>query len=182
LSSLDFGHLTFVQRGISSTSPLSAGMFHDGEGESFVSVKLLDKLPKTETKELMLELDLPDQSQAGKVVEGYLVITNPNMFASLNVLPSLESHPVRMSSSPDVIGILPPLSTTRIPFELAASYNLQTVENTVRASYKDQIVEQNIVIANWKELVKPYLIGLSVGAFALLLLWYFIKAKIWKKQ
>jgi len=181
-NSLDYNHLTFVQRGISSTSPLSAGMFQNVEATDFINVELLDKLPETKVEDIKLELDLPASSPAGREVVGYLVITNPNMIALLNVLVNLESHPVKVVTPLTTVDVLPPLATVRVPFKLAASYNLETVDNTVRASYRDLIVEQNIVIANWKELLKPYLMGVVVGSVVLLIVALFIRARLWKRR
>src|SRR3989344_3238660 len=89
-TALDFSHITFAQRGLSSTQPLPAGMFRSGDETKYVMVRLLDELPDTKIKKIELELDVPEQAALGKSVEGHLLITNPNNFAVLNVLVNLR--------------------------------------------------------------------------------------------
>lgn len=177
-TALDFSHITFAQRGLSSTQPLPAGMFRSGDKTKYVMVRLLDELPDTKIKKIELELDVPEQAALGKSVEGHLLITNPNNFAVLNVLVNLESRPVKISKQLQEITILPPLSKTRVPFELAPFYSLDTVNNIVKASYIDQHIEQTITITNLNELIKPYLVVIGIGSTLLLLIIYIIRRKI----
>src|SRR3990167_1188937 len=176
-TALDFNHITFAQRGLSSTQPLPAGMFRSGDKTKYVMVRLLDELPDTKIKKIELELDVPEQAALGKSVEGHLLITNPNNFAILNVLVNLESRPVKISKQLQEITILPPLSKTRVPFELAPFYSLDTVNNIVKASYIDQHIEQTITITNLSELIKPYLVVIGIGSTLLLLIIYIIRRK-----
>ncbi|NCN58830.1 hypothetical protein COW99_03505 [Candidatus Roizmanbacteria bacterium CG22_combo_CG10-13_8_21_14_all_38_20] len=181
-TSLDFNHIAFVQRGLSSTQPLPAGMFRNGDETKYIKVELIDELPDTEIKKIKLELDMPEQAALGRLVEGDLIITNPNNFALLNVLVILESHPIKISKQLQEITILPPLSKTIVPFELTPSYSLDAVDNTVKASYMGQHIEQTITITNLNELIKPYLVVIGIGSMLLLLVIYIIRKKTWKKN
>lgn len=181
-SLLDFSHIAFVKRGLSSTQPLSAGVVRNTKEGEYISVKLLDKMPEINLVPTSIKLDLPASVPSGKPVAGYLVIDNPNNFALLNVLPSLESHPIKISKNINKIDILPPLSKTRVPFQLSASYSLEKVNNTVSASYMDKHIEQNILISDWKEFIKPYLIGIGLGSGVFLVFIYIFRLSVWKKE
>lgn len=181
-SLMDFNHIAFVKRGLSSTQPLSAGVVRNTKEGEYISVKLLDKMPETKLIPASIKLDLPAKATLGKPIVGYLVIDNPNMFALLNVLPSLESHPITISKNINTIDILPPLSKTRVSFQLSASHSLKKVINTVSASYMDKQIEQNILISDWREQIKPYLIGIGAGAVAFLVFIYSVRLVIWKKK
>lgn len=145
---LDFNHVTFTQRGKSSTSPIPPGAFKRTEQQNQKSVFLefAQNLPKsTVNPELTLEANskvisgIPAKITASVINNGSSAIYNQNLNLSTNVLKS--NKPLSQN-----ISILPPYASEKFNFSLSSENLLATGQDTLVLSYLESEVSKSISI------------------------------------
>jgi len=176
-SKLDFNHITFVQKGISSQQPLPAGAYKlDQNQDGDVKIEFADTLP-TEKKNINIDLQLPLKNFAGFPIRGSAVVSNLGNQSILSSFLELKTdNVVNMSKASYDLGVLPPYASRKIDFNLQTKGFLQNGKAKITAIFAGYKKEAEIEI-------KPFTIYglLSIGfaliviVFAVLSIRFFIK-------
>lgn len=166
-SKLDFNHITFVHKGLSSIQPLPAGAYKiDPEKDGDVKVELAQELPATR-KNLKLKLDLPKTAFLGFPISGNVILSNQgNQSQEALKIEVRASGAWQLSKEVEDSGILPPFAKRSIPinFHLKNIFSSENVEVKVKANG----LEESAQILVSPVFVLVFLIALPV--FILLLL------------
>lgn len=147
-SKLDFNHITFVQRGVSSTSPYPAGSYKREEDsqKKGVFVSFAQDLPTlTATPQLLLLS--PQKIISAFPVKVQAKVSNVGSTSLIGQKISLSTGKLKNLSSGDTeIPILPPFSTREFEFNLQANALFLNTEDTLILSYADSQISKPIRI------------------------------------
>lgn len=182
---LDFNHITFTQRGKSSTSPLPPGAFKRSEqqNQKSVFVEFAKDLPKaTINPELTLNArsriisPIPAKITAIVVNNGTSTIYNENLNLLTNILKSKKPLNVQ-------IAILPPFANEKYDFRLSSKNLLATSQDTLVLSYLDSEITKSVsILPIYSLLYSTTTLLAIVLAVIILSLGYFISKKFLNKK
>jgi len=165
-SKLDFNHITFVQKGLSSQQPLPAGAYKlDPSQGGDIKIEFAKALPK-EKKNIKIDLQLPQKSFAGFPIQGKVVISNlGNQALSPSSLMLKTEGLTNLGEASYNLGILPPYASRKIDLNLQTKGFFQNEKTQITASLNDQTQEGQIEI-------KPFTIFgiLIVGGILILVI------------
>ncbi len=145
---LDFNHITFIQRGISSTDPLPAGAFKDKTrlNQKSVDVSFAENLP-TPTATAQLQLLTPEAiySQIPTTVTANLV--NSGSTSIINQKLSLSSKLLSITSpNPLLVAVLPPFANRNFKFDIETKSNLNQEKDNLILGFADAQISKPILI------------------------------------
>ncbi len=145
---LDFNHITFSQRGISSTNPQPAGSFkrQDQENQKSVFVEFAKDLPEA-TVNPQLSLQAPAKIIAGIPTRVQAKLKNGGSATIYDKKITLSTSLLRNISNPDVdIAILPPFASRNYAFRLQATKLLLSGQDTLILSYFNSQIAKPVAI------------------------------------
>ena len=145
---MDFNHISFVHRGISSTSPYPAGSYKrpQSKQEKSVFVSFAEELPHST---IIPELDL---SVSGKVVSGIplkvtAIVKNVGTTAILDGILNLESSTFQNNSqNPINLAILPPYSQKNVLYSLTTNGFFNRGTASILLTFADTSVSKTVSI------------------------------------
>lgn len=161
---LDFNHITFVQRGISSTYPQPAGAYKktSEKEKKSVEVQFAQELPKPNPT-AQIDLQLPQKAIAGVPIKALLSVKNIGSSSILSSKVNLDTGPIKnLSENPIEINLLPPFSTKEFSYNLQTKgfFTKQSVPITL--SFGDKQIEKTIEVVPIYYIFASPLFGLSV--------------------
>lgn len=120
LSKLDFNHVTFIQRGISSTEPYPAGAYKltTQNQEKTVYVQFAQELPRV-TSNAQLDLDVPSRTISSLPLKINAILTNTGTTSIIGQKLKIDAQNIDISGVSEFdIPILPPFSKKTYSFQL----------------------------------------------------------------
>ena len=162
---LDFNHITFVQRGLSSTTPHPAGAYKRQEniGKPSVFVSFSEELPQP-TQVADLELRIPDKLISGIPIRVEAIARNIGPISILSREIALETDLKIISKDATFVATLPPFASK------TAIFNLQTESFLSRGTVKVKITFGDQEIVKEIEVVPIYFLFVSKGFIASLII------------
>ncbi|MEK9146891.1 MAG: transglutaminase-like domain-containing protein [Patescibacteria group bacterium] len=170
---LDFNHITFIQRGISSTDPYPAGAYKrpEDQGKKSVFVSFTEEVPET-FENIKLAISTPDKIIAGiplKVRTKVENLGNASIFGTTLEISSenlTATHPTALD-----LGILPPNSSRVTDFGFQAGHLLTRTQGKLTLTAADERVEKTVeIIPIYYLFVTPnFVLGLSLSAGIIIL-------------
>ena len=166
---LDFNHVTFVQRGISSTQPFPAGAYKKEEdlNKQYVDVNFATELPQiTSTPQLLL--NLPQNIVSGIPIH---LTANLNNIGSASIVGgtlmlTAEKSKIQNPNSFD-IPILPPFSKRNFTFTIQNNSYLNRMEDRLILSYAENQITNTIQTQPIYKILflKTFALSLGTGIF-----------------
>ncbi len=135
-SKMDFNHIAFVHKGISSTYPVPAGGYKtDPQQTGDVKVEVTTNFPKP-TFEPKLSIEIPKNLLSGLSSSGKVVIKNlSNQSLESNLL-KLSTKNLNLKTPQDFdLGILPPFAVRQVDFEVGSSGFLTNTTGVIQAFF-----------------------------------------------
>lgn len=149
---LDFSHITFIQRGVSSTYPYPAGAYKNQKDldKKSVFVEFAQELPSPKaTPEL--SMTIPKRVIAGVPIKVEAKVKNVGTSSILSAKLTLDSGAIKnLSNNPQDVDILPPFA------QKEAFYNLQTKGFLTKETVKVSLNFQDVRIEKQIEVVPVY--------------------------
>lgn len=166
---LDFNHITFVQRGSTSTSPFPAGAYKNEEdlSKKFVEVKFATELPQI-TSTPQLQINLPQNIVSGIPIHLSAILNN---VGSTSIIGGKLKLTAEKSTIEDPntfsIPVLPPFSKRKFTFTIQNKSYLNKVQDRLILSYAENQISQTIeTLPVYKILfLKTFAISIFVGFF-----------------
>ena len=182
---LDFNHLTFVQRGQSSTFPYPAGAYKRKEnlGEKSVFVSFAQDLPNP-TLTPSLTLSFPQKIISAIPVKVETTVANVGSTSIIGQELSLKTNKLENKSTQKIeLPILPPFARENFQFTLQARGLFLNTQDTLVLSYADTQVSKPVKILPIYIIIfsKGLAISLTV-AILIIVLGYFLFKKIKNKK
>lgn len=145
---LDFNHITFVQRGISSTDPAPAGGYKRKEnlGEKTVFVSFAKDLPLgTITPEL--SLSTPDKIISGIPAKAVVTLKNIGSISIIGEKLTLEASNFKnISPASQLIAILPPFAKKNFIVKLQTDNLFLNTQDTLVLNYAQAQLAKPVII------------------------------------
>jgi hypothetical protein len=165
-SKLDFNHITFVQRGQSSTNPLPAGAFKDGSkaSQKSVSVTFAQDLPAP-TSSAQIQISTPQNIYSGIPITLTANLKNVGSTSIIGQKLLLTSRMLTISSeNPVTVPILPPFANRDLKYSVEAKKALRKTSDNLVVSFADTQVSRPILVKPFYEIALsiPFLIGLPL--------------------
>jgi len=165
-SKLDFNHITFTQRGQSSTSPSPAGAFKDGNkpGQKSVFVNFAEDLPAP-TSTAQIQISAPQNIYSGIPITLTANLKNVGSTSIIGQKLQLTSKMLNISSeNPITVPILPPFANRDLKYNVEAKKALKKTPDNLVVSFADAQVSRPIIVKPFYEIAMsiPFLIGLPV--------------------
>lgn len=145
---LDFNHITFVQRGISSTYPYPAGAYKRQEnlGKKSVFVSFAQDLP-TPTLTPSLSLYVPQKIVSAIPVRAEATVANIGSTSIIDQKLSLTTDKLENKSMPKIeLDILPPFAQRDFIFTLQAKGLFLNTQDTLVLSFADAQISKPVKI------------------------------------
>ncbi len=156
----DFDHLAFATRGISSTTPFSAGSYRSKDSRKDVLVEFSTDFPQISLRPPVLQLTFPEKIMAGLPIKGQLKITNNNIASLYNLKVDLSSSTLTPRNQILVASVIPPLSQASLDFQLNNHNQLFFTQNILTASTDQNSVSVKSQIIPWLVFLVPGILGL----------------------
>src|SRR3990167_2529946 len=167
---LDFNHVTFTQRGKSSTSPLSPGAFKKKgqESQKAVFVEFAKELPQA-TINPELSLNSPKKVISGIPTKVEGTIKNRGSTSIIDQNLTLTTSILKNSTADNFpIKILPPFATRSYDFRLTSGNLLLASSDTLTLSFAEAEIFKPITIRPIYNLFFSTLFISSIGLIALI--------------
>lgn len=163
---LDFNHITFTQRGLSSTSPLPAGAFKNGNkpGQKSVFVNFAEDLPAP-TSTAQIQISAPQNIYSGIPITLTANLKNVGSTSIIGQKLLLISQMLNISSeNPITVPILPPFANRDLKYNAEAKKALKKTPDNLVVSFADTQVSRPIIVKPFYEIALsiPFLVGLPV--------------------
>ena len=182
---LDFNHLTFVQRGESSTFPYPAGAYKRKEnlGEKSVFVSFAQDLP-TPTLTPSLTLSFPQKIISAIPLKVEATVANVGSTSIIGQELSLKSDKLENKSTPKIeLAILPPFAQENFQFTLQARGLFLNTQDTLVLSYADTQVSKPVRILPIYIIIFSKGLAISAAvAVLIIVLGYFLFKKMKNKK
>ena len=165
---MDFNHITFVQRGVSSTSPYPAGSYRkqNEEGLKYVKVEFAKDLPQS-TQNPNLDLSVPSQVISGIPVKITASIKNSGNSSIIDAKLTLSAGQVKiLRSGEESIALLPPYASRKFNFTLENANLFSKSQDTLILSFADSQVSRPIKIVPIYYILTTVSFALSVSIAA----------------
>ncbi|MCR4324386.1 MAG: transglutaminase domain-containing protein [Candidatus Curtissbacteria bacterium] len=155
---LDFNHITFVQRGASSTSPYPAGSHKkpSDTGKKSVFVNFAEELPQP-SQSSEVRLMMPDKVIAGVPVRAIAQIVNTGQVSVMGEEVRLETNLTKSASYNSKIYILPPFAKSDATYDLIARGFLTRDTRQISVMFAGNTVTKEV------QVVPIYYVFLSRG-------------------
>lgn len=174
---LDFNHVTFIQRGVSSTIPYPPGAFkREGESTKGVIVSFAQDLPQP-TLVPELELSIPGKIISGIPVKVTAQIKNVGSTSLLDGPLTLTTALKVSGQNPATLGILPPFSKREVEYRLQTKNFFTTSTEPVSLAFGDKFITKSVsVIPVYYLLVSPnFIMGVAAAALIIFAGFYLYK-------
>ncbi|MDP2632664.1 MAG: transglutaminase domain-containing protein [Candidatus Curtissbacteria bacterium] len=168
---LDFNHITFVQRGVSSTYPYPAGSYKkEGETEKkSVFVEFAQELPNPQSA-AEIDIQLPKRAIAGVPIKAIVNVKNVGSSSIISANLNLDSGSIKNTSqNPVELAILPPYSEQEFSFNLQTKGFLTKESETIKLSLGDMQIERVIEIVPVYYLLYSPLFAVSIVISAVII-------------
>jgi len=145
---LDFNHISFIQRGISSTEPLPAGAFKDKTklNQKSVDVSFAKDLP-TPTSSVQLKLLTPETIYSGIPTTITVNLVNSGSTSIISQKLSLLSQTLSITSqNPLQIEVLPPFANRNIKFQIETKSKLKEQKDNLILSFADAQISKPVLV------------------------------------
>lgn len=170
LNKLDFNHVTFTQRGLSSIKPYPAGSYkrESNKNTKSVNVSFADVLPDTTTS-AALQIDAPDETASGFPLNVKVSVTNNGPTSIIGQKLTLSAPNFKFTSDQEIqIPILPPFATKTFEFRILTDDLLREYKTTIIAAFGTAQTTKPITVEPvYKIFMYPIFI-LSLAATALI--------------
>lgn len=193
---LDFNHITFIQRGESSTFPYPAGSYKKGgqQNKKDIFINFAVELP-TVTSTPSLSLTVPEKILAGIPVKITAVVKNIGTSSIIGQTLTVDANKFKRSgevenpqaTSSDLfstqINILPPFGQLEYPVNLQGTNFWQKVNDVITLSYFSSQIAQPVEIIPIYSVIflKSFLISFGL-AIALIVVGLFLYKKFVSKK
>ncbi|OGD92917.1 hypothetical protein A2697_05320 [Candidatus Curtissbacteria bacterium RIFCSPHIGHO2_01_FULL_41_44] len=182
---LDFNHITFVQRGSSSTSPLPPGSYkrQDNLQERNVFVSFAQELPII-TSTPQLSLDIPEKILSGVPVKVTANIKNIGSTSIIGEEIILTSTKLKIiTKAKEQIKILPPYSQKSFEFSLGGGKLFSDSQDTLVLSYGGVEISHPIkILPIYKLVLLPAFETALIIALILIVIGFALYYKINKRN
>lgn len=182
---LDFNHITFTQRGKSSTTPLPPGSFkrEDQENKKSVFVEFAQNLPET-TLDSKLSIVAPPKIISGIPTKVRAQVKNQGSISIYDQELTLEASILKNTGQTGFpVRILPPFSTQYFDFRLTSDNLLLNSQDTLVLNYFDSQITQPVSILPFYNLIfSPAFIASVMVIFVLIATGLFLYKKFVKKS
>ena len=182
---LDFNHITFVQRGLSSTSPYPAGAYkREGNfGNKSVFVTFAKDLPSP-TATPQLSLLSPQKIISAFPVKILAKVTNIGSTSLIGQEISLKTEKLKNISPSNIeVPILPPFSSREFEFNLQTNALFLNAQDAIVLSYVDTQISKPIkILPIYKIFFSRTIVFSIIIAIIICTLGYQIFKKTKKKQ
>lgn len=163
---LDFNHITFIQRGQSSTTPLPAGAFKDSNkaNQKSVFVSFAQDLPAP-TSSAQIQITVPQNIYSGIPITLTANLKNVGSTSIIDQKLLMTAKMLNISSeNPFTIPILPPFSNRDIRYSVEAQKALRETNDNIVVSFADTQISKPILIKPFYEIALsiPFLVGLPL--------------------
>lgn len=173
---LDFNHVTFIQRGISSTSPYPAGSFKRQENiaQKAVFVNFSQDLPQP-TSIAELELNLPPKIISGIPARIVGQLKNAGSTSFINTTVDLTTGLKVRRESSSKIAILPPFAKREFEYRVQTKDYFTSSTEPISLTFSDKFITKSVsVIPIYFLLIsKNFIVGVILAVVILLLGYYF---------
>lgn len=145
---LDFNHITFVQRGASSTSPYPAGAYKrsDESDKKTVFISFAQELPQSISRP-ELSLNVPDKIIAGIPIKITSSIKNVGTVSIFDGQLELNHANLKnLTATQHAIGILPPYAQRQFLYRIQSPNLLKASSTILTLSFADVSVSKTISI------------------------------------
>jgi transglutaminase-like putative cysteine protease len=163
---LDFNHVTFIQRGVSSTNPYPAGAFkrEDELSAKGVFVAFAQELPQA-TVVPQLELLVPDKIIAGVPVKVLARLKNAGSTSLVSGTLNLATNLKIKGESSVAFAVLPPFAQRTEEFTLQTKGFFTKSTEPISLSFGDKFITESVsVIPVYYLLISPnFLAGTGVA-------------------
>lgn len=135
-SKLDFNHITFVQKGFSSTYPVPAGGYKTDPGQTGdVKVLPAENLPEA-TFEPSLSIEIPKILLSGRQVLARVIVKNLSNQAIFSDPLKIQAENLNLKTPSKInLGVLPPNASRLVKIELDSRGLLENKKGLISASY-----------------------------------------------
>ena len=135
-SKMDFNHIAFVHKGLSSTNPVPAGGYKTDPGQvGDVRVEVTTNLPKP-TFEPRLSIDIPQNLLSGLTTNGMVIITNLSNQAIVAKPLRISAKNLSLATPTEIdLGVLPPFAQRIVDLEVAAEGLLTNKTGEIQATF-----------------------------------------------
>jgi len=146
-SKLDFNHITFVRKGLSSQQPLPAGAYKFEQNQKDdIRIDFAKTLPK-EKKNIKIDFKLSQKSFAGFPIKGKVLISNlGNQALSSSPLVIESNGLTNLGETNYDLGVLPPFALRQIDINFKTKGFFQNEKAKISASLGDHSQEVQIDI------------------------------------
>ncbi len=165
---LDFNHITFVQRGTSSTQPYPAGAYKDqnNQNEKTVFVQFAQNMPSP-TSQAQIIIDAPQKAYGSFPFKVKATLKNTGTTSiigqTLNIFTQNLEEPKQGASD---IEILPPYSQKSYTFNFVTSGLAKNLDTGITFTYANVQSSKTIQILPFYKIVADPMFLLSVGCAA----------------
>jgi len=165
-SKLDFNHITFIQRGLSSTVPMPAGAFKENNkpNQKSVFVDFAQDLPAP-TSNAQIQIDLPQNIYSGIPITLTANLKNVGSTSIIGQNLHLAAQMLKISSeNPLTVPILPPFANRDIKYSVEAKKAIKKTGDNVIVSFANTQISKPIIVKPFYEIALsiPFLIGLPL--------------------
>lgn len=170
---LDFNHITFIQRGISSTEPYPAGAYKrpEDQGKKSVFVSFSEEVPRV-FENIELAISTPDKIIAGIPLKVRAKAENMGNVSIFNATLEIRSENLTATHATVAdLEILPPNSSKVTDFRFQTKHFLTRTQGKLILTAADSRVEKTVeIIPIYYLFVTPnFVLGLSLSAGIIIL-------------
>ena len=174
---LDFNHIVFAINGTESTLPYPAGFYHGPDQPAKdINVTFAPGPSQAGAAKITGAIDFPSQIGAGTKPTGALVVTNSGSTTAYTIPVSVVAIPGNVHIT-QIIPVLLPFATVRIPFTVSTAQTLQSLPGNITAQVNDTTLHQQFTVRPILWLIAAMAVfTLAAGA----VLVYLAKTFVWK--
>ena len=181
---LDFNHITFVQKGLSSTSPAPAGAYKKPQDASkkSVNVEFATDLPNA-TVNPVLDLAVPVKIISAIPAKIEARIVNGGTTSIFTQKVTLEAQKLTLAEPKEIdITILPPFANRTYTFRLNTSgFFTRSVDNLILSYAGAQVSKQTHLEPFYSFFLSPIAAFMAIGILTIISLAFLIFKKLHKK-
>ena len=181
---LDFNHITFVQKGLSSTSPAPAGAYKKPQDASkkSVNVEFATDLPNA-TVNPVLDLAVPVKIISAIPAKIEARIVNGGTTSIFTQKVTLEAQKLTLAEPKEIdIPLLPPFANRTYTFRLNTSgFFTRSVDNLILSYAGAQVSKQTHLEPFYSFFLSPIAAFMAIGILTIISLAFLIFKKLHKK-
>lgn len=170
-SKLDFNHISFIHRGISSTQPYPAGAYklESQNREKTVYVQFAQELPQV-TNNAQITLDMPSRVISSLPLKISANLTNIGTTSILGEKLKIETQNIQMPNENEIsIPILPPFSKKTYNFQLQTAGLFNSTNASVILTFGDNQISKTAKIEPFYMLALEPMFVAAIGLTILII-------------